>query len=210
MLLWRSGWHLVRWLSVCVDADDDVQVTAQVRPIRDGEVAPTTSGRGRDASVGRPRVTPVVKQRLACYAIALSERGLLATRFARHVGSSTTWGLPGGGREVGEEPSDTVLREIVEETGQQARLGRLLGVRSDHWVGRSPAGVIEDFHALRLIYSAVVDAPSEPVVHDVGGTTAEAAWVPLSRWRSLPWAVGSRVLLEDHLDEVTRAVRLAS
>lgn len=200
-LLWDAGWSLVRWLSVSVTDADEVRVSAQVRAVRPGDEAPEVRTRGREPR--RRGAEPVVKQRLACYGIVLSDQGLLATRFARSVGT-TTWGLPGGGREDGEAPSDTVLREIGEETGQVARLGRLLDLRSDHWVGRAPSGVVEDFHALRLIYSAHVDSPTTPVVHDVGGTTAEATWVPLDRWRSLPWAVGSRNLLEAHLPALVR------
>ena len=36
----------------------------------------------------------------------------------------------------------------------------------------------------------------EPRVLDVGGTTADARWVALDRWRSLTWTVNWREALE--------------
>ena len=80
----------------------------------------------------------------------------------------------------------TVVREVHEETAQDVELGALVAVQTSHWVGRSPGGQVEDFHAVRLVYRATCPEPGEPVVLDVGGTTADARWVPLDRWRSVP------------------------
>ncbi len=38
------------------------------------------------------------------------------------------WCLPGGYIEMGEEPDDSALRELLEETGLTGRIDRLLGV----------------------------------------------------------------------------------
>jgi hypothetical protein len=69
-----------------------------------------------------------------------------------------------------------VLREVWEESGQRIEVSGLALVQSLHWVGRAPGGRLEDFHAVRLVYRAVCPEPTEPVVHDLGGTTASAAW----------------------------------
>lgn len=199
VLLWQRGLHLVRYLSIAHSAEDDVLVTAQVHPTRPGEAAPAARNRGRDHGLGRLKRPPVVKQRIASYAMVLSERGLLATRFSRKTSTVGTWGLPGGGREPGEVPYETVLREVEEETGQHVILDRLLDIQSDHWVGRSPSGVVEDFHALRIVYAATCEHPTDPVVLDVGGTTAEARWIPLRRWRHVQWSQATRALLDAHL-----------
>src|SRR5687768_15348042 len=42
--------------------------------------------------------------------------------------SDRRWQLPGGRLERGETPRRAALREVLEETGLRARLGRLLGI----------------------------------------------------------------------------------
>jgi ADP-ribose pyrophosphatase YjhB (NUDIX family) len=43
------------------------------------------------------------------------------------------WALPGGGMEIGESISDTVVREVREETGLQVDCHYVIGVYSDPW-----------------------------------------------------------------------------
>jgi ADP-ribose pyrophosphatase YjhB (NUDIX family) len=41
------------------------------------------------------------------------------------------WSIPGGGMEPGESIADTIVREVREETGIEARVEKLLGVYSN-------------------------------------------------------------------------------
>jgi 8-oxo-dGTP pyrophosphatase MutT (NUDIX family) len=116
-------------------------------------------------------------QRVAAYAVVTSTCGYLLTQFSEQTGAEGRWGLPGGGLEAGEAPERAVVREVWEESGQLIEVPELALVRTSHWVGRAPGGRLEDFHAVRVIYRAQCSEPTEPVVHDVGGTTAAAAWV---------------------------------
>lgn len=125
-------------------------------------------------------------QRVAAYALVTSRLGLLLTEFTARTNVAGEWGLPGGGLDPGESPVDGVLREVWEETGQQITLGPLAQIQSSAWVGRSPSGRVEDFHAIRIVYRAQCPDPTEPVIHDVGGTTGDARWVPLSRLDEVP------------------------
>ncbi|MGV1009357.1 MAG: NUDIX hydrolase [Dermatophilaceae bacterium] len=139
-----------------------------------------TPAPGTDAGlVVRGGEVPRRRQRVAAYALCRSVRGVLLTEFSDRTNAPRKWGLPGGGVDPGELPEQTLHREVHEETGQQLRIERFLGVHDAHWVGRAPTGRLEDFHAVRLVYLAACPNPSDPVVHDVGGTTRSAAWVPL-------------------------------
>lgn len=202
MLLWRRGWVLSRLLSTYLD-DSGIVLTAQVRPRTPSARPPKIKNRGLDPHLHiADGEVAVPRQRVAAYAIVRSQRGVLGTQCSDRTAIPGLWQLPGGGLERGETPSAGVMREINEETAQQVRIDRLLDVQSDHWVGRSPTGVLEDFQALRIIYSAICDTPSQPVVLDVGGTTRQASWVPLRRWRSLPWTSGARSLLDRYLTRI--------
>lgn len=150
-------------------------------------------------------------QRVAAYAFVTSARGVLMTQLSDRTNASGRWGLPGGGLEADEAPDRAVVREVWEETGQVIEVNDLALVHTRRWIGRAPAGRLEDFHAVQIIYRGSCHAPTDPVVHDVGGTTAAAAWVPptgLDRlgmtdsWRSLLSAV--TVIAPDEADRPER------
>jgi ADP-ribose pyrophosphatase YjhB (NUDIX family) len=67
--------------------------------------------------------------RLAAYAVCVEDGRVLLARYVSPEGESN-WTLPGGKVEHGEDPFDTVIREVAEETGCNAVVERLLGVDS--------------------------------------------------------------------------------
>ena len=144
-------------------------------------------------------VVPVTRQRVAAYAVVLSTRGLLATEYSTRTAVPGRWGMPGGGLDDHESPVDCVCREVQEETAQHIVLGELTKVQTGHWIGRNPGGMIEDFHAVRLVYRATCPDPTEPVVLDHGGSTASARWVGLDSWMSLPWTANWMMILTELL-----------
>ena len=199
-LAWELGYRIVRPLSA-TGAGDDLTFTVQVSA-HGRRIASRGPVRTRHVDAGlRPEDlgNPLRRQRLAAYAIVLSDRGVLGTEFSDRTAVPGLWGLPGGGIDPGENPSGTVIREVAEETGQHVYLSHLLDIQTDHWIGRAPNGVVEDFHAVRIIYAALCPQPTLPVVHDVGGTTAATAWIGLAEWTAVPWAAGARALLDRHL-----------
>ncbi len=194
--LFTHGFVPLRPLSTAL-LDGEIVFTYLVREATSGDRRP----RRRHVVHEEPSADqqPVVHQRIGAYAVVVSGRGVLGTVNSTLTGAPGTWTLPGGGIDPGEAPSEAVLREVFEEAGQQVRLTRILSLESDHWIGRSTTGVLEDFHALRIVYGATCETPSDPVVHDLGGSTERADWVSLRTWRTLHWTISSRSLLARHL-----------
>lgn len=167
-------------------SDADVPVRASTVPAdsSDTGVLPWAPG-----LVVAPEEVAHVHQRVAAYALVTHDRRLLLTRISSRVpGAGGRWTLPGGGLDPGESPHEALLREVWEETGHEVDEVQLLDVHTAHWLGRSPRGRLEDFHAIRLLHRARTQEPRPPVVHDVGGSTDRAAWVPLDRVGRLPLA----------------------
>lgn len=203
-LAWELGYRIVRPLSATGSAPD---LTLTVQVGRHGRSSELQAPRTRSIDPGLDLATeaaPIVRQRLAAYGIVLSGRGLLATQFSDRTAVPGLWGLPGGGIDPGESPSQALVREVTEETGQDLEISHLLDVQTDHWIGRSPTQVVEDFHAVRIIYAASCPDPTEPVVYDRGGTTAAAAWFPLDQWARVAWSSAARALLDRHLRDLVR------
>lgn len=82
------------------------------------------------------------------------------------------WGMPGGAVELGETVTESLRREVQEETGLTVEVERFLGYRDA--IERDEAGRVR-YHFVIFYY----------LVRPVGGTlqaaddAAAAAWVPL-------------------------------
>ena len=120
--------------------------------------------------------------RVAAYAVVERRGKLLLTHWRR--GHLHGWTLPGGGLESGEDPRDAVVREVLEETGPEARVGKLLGVDSRVMVrDEVPDGIEPELHTIRIVYRASVKEGQ--LQHEIDGSSDEARWVPLREIRSL-------------------------
>ena len=86
-----------------------------------------------------------------------------------------TWALPKGLIDSGEDPADTALREIEEETGARGRLVEKLGdVRYTYtWAGEDVFKVVS-FYLVRYSGGRLGNVPAEHA-HEV----AEVRWLPL-------------------------------
>jgi ADP-ribose pyrophosphatase YjhB (NUDIX family) len=61
-------------------------------------------------------------------AVVLDDAGQL---LIIHKTDNDLWALPGGGHDIGENITDTVVREVREETGIEVEIERLTGVYTD-------------------------------------------------------------------------------
>lgn len=118
----------------------------------------------------------VMDTRPAAYAVVIRDGCLLLSRWVPHIpGLKPGWTLPGGGMDPGEQPSDTAVREVFEETGYIIELEQLLGVHAGYFEPEN--GSTRPFCALRTVYRAEVTGGE--LTYEVGGSTDLAAWVPL-------------------------------
>jgi 8-oxo-dGTP diphosphatase len=103
-------------------------------------------------------------------------RRLLAARRNAPAQVAGYWEFPGGKVEPGEDAVSALHRELREELGVAAQLGR--EVRPNG----SPAWPLSGTATMRLWLARIVDGEPVPLEdHD------ELRWLPAGEWLSVPW-----------------------
>ena len=115
--------------------------------------------------------------RLAAYGVCIQDERVLLARYVSPAGESS-WTLPGGKVEHGEDPFETVIREVAEETGCDAVVERLLGVDSRvipvpelRVPGPLPHQNVGIFYRVRITGGQLRPEPD--------GDIAESVWTPV-------------------------------
>ncbi|MER8085831.1 NUDIX domain-containing protein [Streptomyces sp. NPDC094048] len=116
------------------------------------------------------------RSRVSAYAMATVRDRLLLTRLSETspVFEPGLWHLPGGGIDPGEQPRETLARELYEETGLELLEARLVDARTytAHRFGIS-------WNLVGLFY--LVDLKPGPlVVTKADDSTSAVSWMPLS------------------------------
>lgn len=99
--------------------------------------------------------------------------------------SEGRWTLPGGWADVGEAPSECVVREVFEESGFQVRVMKLLAVYDR---GKHPHDPPFPFHVYKLYFQCEIsggEATRSNETDDVGFFTRDVI-PPLSLTRVTP------------------------
>lgn len=120
--------------------------------------------------------------RVAAYGLIIKDEHILLCRLKKllpeHNGE---WTLPGGGMDFGEHPEQTILREVMEETGVKVATTKIIGVdtlRQDNLETK------KKWHSVRMIYEA--EYLSGELKHELNGTTDKCEWHLLSSIGDLP------------------------
>lgn len=145
-------------------------------------------GMGHPGCLDGDAVRPAWDTRLGGYAVIVNDGSILLAH-VRDVG----WSLPGGGIEKSESIEEGTIREVQEETGFDATIGALLGVRTNLIPAerrfRSP-GV--DLKAVQVAYACSVVGGA--LRNETDNSTDEARWFPLNelpedRMAFVDWAI---------------------
>jgi ADP-ribose pyrophosphatase YjhB (NUDIX family) len=115
--------------------------------------------------------------RLAAYAVCIDDDRVLLAHYR-----GTHWTLPGGRVEHGEDPYDTVVREIAEETGCSAVVERLLGVDS-RVIPAAEARRGVEHQNIGIYY--LVRVTGGTLRPESNGETTASVWTPIAEVRGL-------------------------
>lgn len=122
--------------------------------------------------------------RLGAYAVVVDDQDRVLLALWNET-ADKQWTLPGGGVDFGEQAADGAVREVLEETGYDVELTRILGVDSHVIpVERRLAETTRPMTLVRVVYEARVVGGE--LTRELDGTTDEARWIPLDEVAGLP------------------------
>jgi 8-oxo-dGTP diphosphatase len=127
------------------------------------------------------------RTRVAAYVLCRDDEGrILLTRWiAEGHPRSGCWTMPGGATEWGEQPEESAVRELHEETALTADITGVLTVRSE-WIEPSESHFGDHFHAVQIIYEGVNPRGELRTDFSECDSTDAAAWFTLDEARTLP------------------------
>lgn len=115
---------------------------------------------------------------------------------------SDSWTLIGGGVEPGEEPIESLIREVVEETGARVRVRRIVGA----YGGQPLMVTYANGHQVGYVavaYDCELLTAAQPDLEEVG----ELAWFPLAAIESLPRERWIDRVIKDAASQATDSTR---
>ncbi len=133
---------------------------------------------------GTPETVERRTERVSAYAFAHRDDSVLLCRLSGAPLNAGWWTLPGGGLDPGETLEEAMVREVREETGLEATVGRPLCDHSVELRWWADDGTPEALTLRQHVFLAEVSS-GEPH-HEVGNSTNWAEWLPLDGLWHLP------------------------
>ena len=128
-------------------------------------------------------VLKVCRSRLSVHGWIERDGSVLLTKVAPGYPQAGSWTLPGGPVEWGEHPEESLHRELYQGTGLKGSIDGQLGIESAVFEPNEFNGYTS-LHIVRIIFR--VSVRGTPRATETGGTTIDAAWLPLSNVYDLP------------------------
>ena len=114
------------------------------------------------------------------YAVIKRDEKILFIKKARGPYTGK-WDLPGGGFEFGENPAETLHREMLEETGRTITKFNLLNVLSHTEMYKNSNNKDETVHHIGIIYSVEIDTHKNKLkTQGDGEDSLGAKWLNIS------------------------------
>jgi len=138
-----------------------------------------------------PQAPPINSVVPSVVAVVLDQDGRV---LLIHRTDNDLWALPGGGHDLGESIRDTVVREVLEETGYDVDVERLTGVYTNpaHRMAYDDGEVRQQFS---LCFTArLVGGESR-----TSSESREVRWVPVSELQGLDLHPSMRLRIEHAL-----------
>ncbi|WZL81842.1 NUDIX domain-containing protein [Vallitaleaceae bacterium 9-2] len=110
------------------------------------------------------------------------------------------WSLIGGGMEYGESISQTILREIEEETGYKANIDKVIGIYSNprHVIAYSDGEVRQQFS---ICFHCVIDGGNKKISNE----SIELRFFNRNEIETLEIHESQRTRIEDYYENRERA-----
>ena len=118
--------------------------------------------------------------RIGAYGLFVEDGRILLCRLSSIESNVGKWTLPGGGVEFGETPQDAARREIMEETGLDAKLDEMASV--DSKLCEFSDGTT--MHFVRIVFRARQTGGT--LRNELDGSTDLCQWFTEEEARSTP------------------------